>query len=919
MKPIINPYKKKNQVGTQVHTGDKETASVAAGIKRPASQISTVTPDHRAHTSVAASTNDDNHHSNHSSRHPPARRNLLTSLNYVAVGNPPQDSVHNNSSLAIRPTLTPGWCLARCSGNSGTPLRQDCRCVRARIQSRCAACGNAVHVGHCIQREGAAGGGWAHVRCQQREDDDDNNDRGTVRSLYKEFRPLISSQEQRQEQLEWKKNSASVVTPNSSQYQDSVPGRPSARSQLSYNPEQRQAREDSSFGLTEEQKAILAHSPNRGDLIRIKARAGTGKTTTVAFLCHELLARDPRQRILYVIFAAHGSLEAKQSGKFPKNVAIMTSHAYALKCLALERLSPKNSNYSKQNVARLLQLQHWVHQTFGLLGSVRKMKQRAITIAGYIIKTLENFQHSEDTHVREEHVFWRATLPGVSPKSEWRSKIRTSHYVQWAQTVFDSVWHFLQEYAQDYRMRIPTHVEITHDGYLKVFQLERLHSRVGMQCDVVIVDESQDMNACQACVLWGLATRMNNQPTVYMVGDDRQRLFRFRGASQQFEMSSPNMEFHLTGSFRFGETIGRLATMILQQDEHSIDSVEGLAQQCGSVLPAEKFHRGVVICRTNNGIYHYLQEARPKKWALFSSDTASPLSYLKDLNRLQSFMAGESQTYTFDGEEFHSFDELKDFCSETHQQDMMNQIAMMEKYQEENTDIAGLFENLISTFVRDWRSQCHSIDDFDGVVLLTCHKAKGLEFNDVLVYDDFRFDEIMKLNRLSLLASSFSREMLDLVYVAVTRTKERLYLCKEGLEYMEWLEKQSSDDHAPRNANGASSSPLGEAEEKCPADLRECAERSWCRFTEMGGHIDSVAQIPWPLGPKDNPFCFEPSMTRTEQLKICRAALLRYHPDKFFQFFSTRLNLSPEDRDKLKNKLHCVTDQANSFWKSLRE
>jgi F-box protein 18 (helicase) len=72
--------------------------------------------------------------------------------------------------------------------------------------------------------------------------------------------------------------------------------------------------------LTEEQRAIVR---SKGRRVRVQARAGTGKTST---LCAYAAAR-PQQRILYVAFNKAIQLEAHS--RMPPNVTCRTTHSLA--------------------------------------------------------------------------------------------------------------------------------------------------------------------------------------------------------------------------------------------------------------------------------------------------------------------------------------------------------------------------------------------------------------------------------------------------------------------------------------------------------------------------------------------------------------------------------------------------------------
>ena len=61
-----------------------------------------------------------------------------------------------------------------------------------------------------------------------------------------------------------------------------------------------------------------------------------------------------------------------------------------------------------------------------------------------------------------------------------------------------------------------------------------------------------------------------------------------------------------------------------------------------------------------------------------------------------------------------------------------------------------------------------------------------------MVGRDFRFDTIMKQDKHTL-AKRYFREMLDLIYVAFTRTKKKLFLCEQGWTFRQWLREQQRE------------------------------------------------------------------------------------------------------------------------------
>ena len=85
---------------------------------------------------------------------------------------------------------------------------------------------------------------------------------------------------------------------------------------------------------------------------------------------------------------------------------------------------------------------------------------------------------------------------------------------------------------------------------------------------ILLVDESQDMDACQ--VDWISRQQVNFGTHVYVVGDPAQAIYGFRGAKPQFLMNlSSDVDKMLTESWRFGNGICRVANLILYAKEKS--------------------------------------------------------------------------------------------------------------------------------------------------------------------------------------------------------------------------------------------------------------------------------------------------------------------------------------------------------------
>jgi hypothetical protein len=124
----------------------------------------------------------------------------------------------------------------------------------------------------------------------------------------------------------------------------------------------------------------------------------------------------------------------------------------------------------------------------------------------------------------------------------------------------------------------------------------------------------------------------------------------FHGASNSFENAHVNRVFPLTGSFRFGEGIARLANLVLEQSSQSFQ-IKGLSANKGDIWMEPDFSKVVVICRSNTGMLKFLihyfvlssngatAAATQKRWAFYGKSVKLPAISQK-LLQLETFVQG---------------------------------------------------------------------------------------------------------------------------------------------------------------------------------------------------------------------------------------------------------------------------------------
>ncbi|XP_014676789.1 PREDICTED: F-box DNA helicase 1-like [Priapulus caudatus] len=164
--------------------------------------------------------------------------------------------------------------------------------------------------------------------------------------------------------------------------------------------------------------------------------------------------------------------------------------------------------------------------------------------AKQVATTLECFIASADIelcvdHVPRERSMVRHTLKVPFNNQEKANILREA----------SAVWE---------RMSDPTDKDvcIPHDGYLKVFQLQR---PLLEQYDCIMMDESQDSTPAMADVV------LRQTCAKIFVGDPHQKIYGFRGAINSLNTITDAATFYLTQSFRFGPEISYVASCLLEK------------------------------------------------------------------------------------------------------------------------------------------------------------------------------------------------------------------------------------------------------------------------------------------------------------------------------------------------------------------
>jgi F-box protein, helicase, 18 len=480
--------------------------------------------------------------------------------------------------------------------------------------------------------------------------------------------------------------------------------------------------------LTQEQYKIINSTGN----IKINAVAGSGKTTTVIEYAK---VRPKDSRILYLAFNKSVKLEAvrKFANAGLQNVTVETAHS-----LAYKRIVQK----SKYTVRGQGYKTHEVVQLLGLVGDNEKHTE--YIVANHINKFIAYFCNSDKLKVQE--------LNYLDTVTDHKAKAFVSKF-----------YHYIETQTRILLKKMDTgEVELTHDFYLKKFQL----SNPVLPFDYILFDEGQDASAAMLDIF------LKQKATKVIVGDTHQQIYGWRYAVNSLEKTGFRT-LHLSHSFRFAQDIADLAVAIVNLKgvlmEHKPITIAGKGNSVEKKTKA-------VLARTNIGLLvraiDYLNEKRNIKHIYFegninsytyADDGASLYDILNLYNNKRHLIRDKLIASMRD------MYELEDYIEKT---DDVQLGMMVEIVNEYGNEIPGILKEIKEKHVENEdRAKAE-------IIFSTVHRSKGMEYDSVQLVNDFISEEKIKKikdNKEEFNIAKISEE-INLLYVAVTRAKNIVYI-----------------------------------------------------------------------------------------------------------------------------------------------
>ncbi len=468
------------------------------------------------------------------------------------------------------------------------------------------------------------------------------------------------------------------------------------------------------------------------DYLKIEAIAGSGKTSSLVYIASHI-----NKPSMYIAFNKAMAEEAKQ--KFPPHVECKTMHSLAYRHVGHKYVNKLNRPSGKYvNVAF----------TGNEIANYFRVKDYTIDDDNYVSKayigliakdTVSKFECSSDDKLTKDSV------PNFHIKSltKKHKNLNKTKFINVVLKVAKSLW----------KERIDRNSDVlcTHDTYLKLYQLSKPQID---NIEVLYLDEMQDSSDC----FLDIVNNQNNTKRI-LVGDSRQAIYQWRGAIDAMKKVKCKST-QLSKSFRYGDEVAKVARNILD-NEIEITGNENLNTKAGSnVVNFNEKH--TYIFRTNTAlIFKAVDLISAGESVNVNIDVRDFVNTIKSAEALYS---GDLKNVKH--EDIVPYKTWGEFSEDARTIVEFNRVKQMV----EDGDSAEIINTLHK----------HKNSKDALITLTTAHRSKGLEYKQVVLYDDFPSIYNSKGEYIGL-----RYEEQNLLYVAATRALKALQVNETIKEIMD--------------------------------------------------------------------------------------------------------------------------------------
>jgi N12 class adenine-specific DNA methylase len=301
--------------------------------------------------------------------------------------------------------------------------------------------------------------------------------------------------------------------------------------ELDYEPKTPVQLDGEKYPLTTQQQKIADAVVAENKDTLVKAKAGTGKTSTLEAIARRLKESRPKDKVIYVAF--NKTVQEEASGRMPSNVESRTGHSLAWQWAGSDITDKKDRQGQLRRADQIA-------NHLGIKLAIGDMEPAQVAQA--VIRTVDKFSNSADDKITAEH------LPdSVSGLEEAEKK----KLLAWA----NKAWDDLRDKDGKIAMSFD---HIRKMWALSKPDLTKTGSGVKRRATVLFLDEAQDTPPVLAKVV------ADQKMQKVIVGDADQAIYGFTGATDYLDTAEHDVDLPLNKSWRFGPQIADWGNRFLQ-------------------------------------------------------------------------------------------------------------------------------------------------------------------------------------------------------------------------------------------------------------------------------------------------------------------------------------------------------------------
>lgn len=472
--------------------------------------------------------------------------------------------------------------------------------------------------------------------------------------------------------------------------------------------------------LTKEQD-IAVRTVQNGEDLKLNAFAGSGKTSTLVVMAQALAPK----RGLYLAFNKGIADEAR--AKMPPNVQCRTFHSMAYGAMPswmMQRFKERQmhiNDFCKKFKLTTIRYEANVdsYQKKGSRSVAVTMEQTK-KISSYKVKrlvdlSLNAFLGSTDEHPKSSHV--RQAIDDDLPELRKQNSFVYESLVSEITPIIQYLW-------ADYSSPMgEMGIGGNHNVYLKYWSV----SNPTINFDFVLFDEAQDADGLMLDIL------SKQECQVIYVGDKHQQIYAWRGAVNALDKIKAN-ELYLTKSFRFGQPLADECKPILDvlgEKKKFLGTDATTVVEYDDITSTSQYaNYDACLCRTNAEVVMTILELSKSNIPCSTNiDSKSIIQTLFDMKELQDntkdvdLSLSDVQLYETKNKKLNhrSWEEFVIFMNEFNSE----------------PELAITFDIYMNYGLNDITKALDSAGKSGGITVTTAHKAKGLEWDSIILKSDF--------------------------------------------------------------------------------------------------------------------------------------------------------------------------------------